>query len=148
MKSKLVAVTGALVAMFVMGSAFGHHSFAAVFDGSRTTDVEGVVQEFRLVNPHAELTLEVTDGAGNKELRTVEFDGRLNLTVGGWTADTIKAGEHVKVHGNPARSDDGRMWFLSLTRSDGTELTRPVLQRFNAIDEQRRQRAQQRDSHE
>lgn len=145
MKSKLVVVIGATAATFVTGLAFGHHSFPAVFDGSRTVDVEGIVKEFRLVNPHAEMTLEVTDDAGKKQLQTVEFDGRLNLTVGGWTPDSIKAGEHVSVHGNPARAGDGRIWFLSLTRDDGTELIRPFLQRTNAIDEQRRQRAQQRD---
>jgi hypothetical protein len=85
-----------------------------------------------------------SNAAGGKELRTVGFDGRLNLTVGGWTPDTIKAGESVKVHGNPARSGDGRVWFLSLTRADGSELVRPFNARTKAIDEQRRQRAQQR----
>ena len=125
-------------------AAFAHHSFAAVFDGRRTVDVEGIVREFRLVNPHAELTLEVTNAAGDKELRTVEFDGRLNLTVGGWTPDTIRPGEHVTVHGNPARRDDGRLWFLSLTRADGTELLRPATKTSNSIDELRRQRAQHR----
>jgi len=48
------------------------------------------------------MTLEVTNAAGGRELRTVEFDGRLNLTVGGWTPETIKAGEHVTVLGNLA----------------------------------------------
>jgi hypothetical protein len=91
----------------------------------------------------AELTLEVTDAAGGKELRKVEFDGRLNLTVGGWAPDTIKIGERVTVHGNPARSGDGRVWFLSLTRADGSKLVRPANARFDAIDAQRRQRRAQ-----
>lgn len=143
MKSVLVVAT-AVLATQIAPIAFAHHSFGGVFDGSRTVDVEGVVREFRLVNPHAEMTLEVANAAGGKELRTVEFDGRLNLTVGGWTPETIKAGERVKVHGNPARSGDGRVWFLSLTRADGSELVRPFNARTNAIDEQRRQRAQQR----
>jgi len=143
MKTPLM-VTFALSAVQVVSPvAFAHHSFAAVFDGRRTVDVEGVVREFKLVNPHAELTLEITSATGSKELRTVEFDGLLNLTVGGWTPDTIKTGEHVTIHGNPARSDDGRIWFLSLKRADGTELVRPVNARLNAIDEQRRQRAEQ-----
>jgi hypothetical protein len=125
-------------------AAFAHHSFAAVFDGRRMVDVEGVVREFRLVNPHAEMTLEVTNAAGEKALRTVEFDGRLNLTNGGWTPETIKPGEHVIVHGNPARNGDDRIWFMSLTRGDGTELLRPSTKTSNSIDEIRRQRAQQR----
>ena len=124
--------------------ALAHHSFNGVFDASRTIDVKGVVREFRLVNPHAEMTLEVMNDSGGKDLRTVEFDGRLNLTVAGWTPETIRPGERVTVHGNPARSGDGRIWFLSLTRADGSELVRPVNARTKAIDEQRRQRALQR----
>ena len=124
--------------------ASAHHSFAAVFDGNRTVDVAGVVREFRLVNPHAEMILEVEDAAGETDVWTVEFDGLLNLTTAHWTPDTIKAGERVTVHGNPARSDDGRIWFLSLTRADGSELRRPALDRVDAIEAQRRQRALER----
>jgi Family of unknown function (DUF6152) len=145
-KSKFTVALGVLVAAFGVQSAFAHHSFEGVYDGSRTVDVEGVVKAFRLVNPHATMTLEVTNDKGRKELRTVEFDGRLNLTVGGWTPEIIRPGEHVTVHGNPARAGNGRVWFLSLTRADGTKLIRPFNARTNAIDEQRRQRAQQRDS--
>jgi hypothetical protein len=142
MKTMHVVALAALLSL--PPAAFAHHSFAAVFDGRRTVDVEGVVREFRLVNPHAEMTLEVTNAEGGKELRTVEFDGRLNLTNGGWTPDIIKAGEHVTVHGNPAHHDGDRIWFLSLTRADGTQLMRPSTEKLNAIDELRRQRAQQR----
>jgi hypothetical protein len=145
---KTVHVVAFCTLLSLAPAAFAHHSFAAVFDGSKTIDVEGVVREFRLVNPHAELTLEVTNAAGVKALRSVEFDGRLNLTNGGWTPDTIKAGEHVTVHGNPAHHDGDRIWFLSLTRADGTQLLRPVTEKFNSIEEQRRQRAQQRTQQE
>lgn len=140
MKRRSILALVVLYALTHSAAGLAHHSFAAVFDGSRTMDVEGVVKEFRLVNPHAMMTLEVTDQDGQTALKMVEFDGRLNLTVGGWTEDTIRVGEHVVVHGNPARSDGDRLWFLKLTHEDGTELVRPVLARFNAIDEQRRQR--------
>jgi len=141
---KTVHIVAFCALLFLAPTAFAHHSFAAVFDGRRTVDVEGVVREFRLVNPHAEMTLEAIDAAGEKVLRTVEFDGRLNLTVGGWTPETIRAGEHVTVHGNPAYHEGDRIWFLSLTRADGTELLRPSTKTSNSIDELRRQRAQQR----
>ena len=147
MKAVLIGAAAVAMIQVVAPVAFAHHSFSAVFDGTRTVDVEGVVREFRFVNPHSELTLEVTNAAGSKELTTVEFDGALNLTNGHWTPDSIKPGEHVTIHGNPARSGDGRIWFLSLKRPDGTELIRPGDARLDAIDEQRRQRAQQRAQH-
>ena len=65
-----------------------------------------------------------------------------------FNVNTIKAGEHVTVHGNPAHHDGDRIWFLSLTRADGTQLLRPVTEKFNSIEEQRRQRAQQRTQQE
>jgi len=124
--------------------ALAHHSFAAVFDGSQTTSVEGVVTEFLFVNPHATMGLEVTDADGTRHTRIVEFDGELNLINGGWNGDTIRVGERVTVHGNPERSGGDRIWFLSLTREDGSELVRPMTERLNSIEEARRRRAEQR----
>ena len=144
MRSILIVACAVAMAQATAPVASAHHSFVAVFDGSRTVDVEGVVREFRLVNPHAEMTLEVSNAEGSRQLRTVEFDGRLNLETGGWTPDIIKAGERVTVHGNPSRSGDGRIWFLSLKRADGTELVRPFNARINAVEQQRRLRAKHR----
>jgi len=57
-----------------------HHSFAAVYDDKRTVSVTGVVTEFRFVNPHALMAINVTDDAGKVVKWTVEFAGRLNLS--------------------------------------------------------------------
>jgi hypothetical protein len=70
----------------------------------------------------------------------------LNLTVGGWTDDIIKVGEHVKITGNPDRKGIPRMFFVKLIHADGTELHLPSVETFNAIEEQRRQRALERAS--
>ena len=87
------------------------------------------------------MTLDVVQADGKQAVLTIEFDGRLNLVVGGWTPETIRAGESVKVTGNPARRNEERIWFLSLERADGTKLVRPFTETINAIDEQRRQRS-------
>ena len=131
------------VLLLLTSTAHSHHAFAPLYDGSHTVTVKGVVTEFRLVNPHSTLTLESTDSHGNSTIWTVDFDGRVNLIVGGWTDDTIVVGERVTVIGNPARSGTEKMFFVRLLRADGSELLRPVLERFNAIDEQRRQRREQ-----
>jgi hypothetical protein len=129
-----------------IGVAVSHHAFAPVYDIKRTVSVEGTVTEFRLVNPHASMTLDSIELDGNLTTWTVDFDGRVNLAVGGWTDDTIKAGEVVTVTGNPAHSGRPRMFFIRLIRADGSELLRPLFERFDSIDEQRRQRAQHRDA--
>ena len=134
----------AVALLLSMDAANSHHSFAPVFDANRTITVAGTVTAFRLVNPHAMMSMDVTDEAGSVVKWTVEFAGRLNLTVGGWTDDTITVGERVSVTGNPTHTGSPRMAFTQLVRADGTEL-RAGNERFNAIEQERRQRIEQRD---
>ena len=124
--------------------ARAHHAFSAEFDESRTISVQGVVTEFRLVNPHATMSVDVRDETGKIVKWEVEFAGRLNLAKGGWTPNTIKAGERVTVTGNPTHTGSSRIAFRRLVRADGTELVRPGDKVLDKIEEERRQRARQR----
>jgi hypothetical protein len=124
--------------------ARAHHSFSAVYDDKRTISVTGVVTEFRFVNPHALMTVNVTDEAGKVVKWTVEFAGRLNLSEVGWTADSVKSGERITVTGNPAHAIPARMSFLRLVRADGSVLLPAGSQRTDAIEEERRERARLR----
>ena len=129
---------------FAAITATAHHAFSPVYDGKRTITVDGVVTQFRFVNPHAMMLMEVKDKTGKVVTWNVEFAGRLNLEEAGWNAQTIKPGERVKVTGNPAWKSDQRMAFVKLVRADGSELEPGRAQRLSAIEEERRQRAQQR----
>jgi hypothetical protein len=132
------------ILIFTVASASSHHAFSPVYDAKRTITVAGVVTQFRFVNPHAMMLMDVKDKSGKVVKWNVEFAGRLNLEEAGWTADSIKPGEHVKVTGNPAWKSDQRMAFVKLVRADGTELEPGRAQRLSAIEEERRQRAKQR----
>src|SRR4051794_24652534 len=116
----------AVISMILVKTAAAHHSFAGVYDGAQLVTVSGVVTQFKFVNPHAVMYIDVTDTSGKVAKWTVEFDGRLALSEGGWTADTLKPKEHVTVTGNPVRADltTLRMFFRKLTKSDGTALVR------------------------
>jgi len=137
-----------LVASLLAASleAAAHHAFAPVYDIERQVSVTGTVVEFRLVNPHASMTVRSVDADGGSETWTVDFDGRVNLTVAGWTEDTIKAGENITVVGNPTHAGSPRMFFIHLDREDGTRLLRPFKSRFNSIDAERRRSREARDS--
>ena len=124
-------------------TAYSHHSFSAVYDGTKQTTVTGVVTQFRFVNPHALMSVNVPDAEGKVTKWVVEFDGRLNLSNYGWTEESIKSGEKVTVTGNPAHETPNRMFFLKLVHANGSELVRGG-QRGKDIDEDRRQRALQR----
>jgi hypothetical protein len=92
------------------------------------------------------MLMDVTDTKTGKVVKwNVEFAGRLNLEEAGWTADSIKPGERVKVTGNPAWKSEQRMAFVKLVRADGTTLEPGNAQRLSAIEEERQQRAKQRE---
>lgn len=123
-------------------AATPHHAFSPVYDENRVITVAGVVTEFRFVNPHAMMFMNVTDDTGKVVQWTVEFAGRLNLSEFGWTAESIKTGERVTVTGNPTHTGSVRMFFRKIVRADGTELLPGNAQRLDTIEEQRRRRRQ------
>jgi uncharacterized protein DUF6152 len=129
----------------VVARASSHHAFSPVYDAKRVITVSGVVTQFKFVNPHAMMFMDVKDESGKVLPWVVEFAGRLNLSEVGWTAESIKAGERVTVTGNPTHTGSQRMFFRKLVRADGTELLPAGPQRLNAIEEERRQRALQRE---
>ena len=133
------------VLVLSVAGASSHHAFSPVYDEKRTMTVEGIVTEFRFVNPHAMMFMDVTDQAGSVVKWVVEFAGRLNLSDVGWTAGSITPGERVTVTGNPTHTGSSRMFFRRIVRADGTELLSANAQRLSAIEEERRQRARQRD---
>jgi hypothetical protein len=123
---------------------FAHH-YCGGLDGTKESTVTGVVTQFKFVNPHATMYLDAKDPSGKLAKWVVEFDGRLNLSNFGWTANSLKTGEHVTVTGNPSRTEPNRIFFIKLRRADGTELLRGALQRLDGVEEERRQRALERD---
>ncbi len=129
-------------------TATSHHSFSAVYDDTRLLTVSGVVTQFKFANPHAMMYMDVTDASGKVSKWTVEFAGRLNLSNVGWTAESIKAGERVTVTGNPTHTGSERIAFKKLVHADGTELLPAGPQRANALEEERRQRALQRNQNQ
>src|SRR5438093_10668981 len=92
----LLAVSLILVCATI---ATSHHSFAGVYDESRLVTVSGVVTQFKFVNPHALMYMDVTDPSGKVAKWTIEFAGRLNLSNHGWSADSIKSGQYVNETG-------------------------------------------------
>ena len=138
----LVAVA---IVMAGVRSVTAHHAFSPVYDEKRTVTIEGVVTEFRFVNPHSMMTMEVRDDGGAVTRWVIEFAGRLNLSEVGWTADSIKAGERVSVTGNPTWDKMSRLFFRRLVRPDGTELRPGAAQQQNTLEAERRQRALERD---
>lgn len=145
MTLRYIVVLAALLSLLPGTVSLAHHAFSPVYDGTRTVTIEGVLTEFKLVNPHEAMTLDVTDEAGRHETWTVEMAGLLSLSRQGWTQDTVAVGEQLTVTGNPTHTGSQRIAFRRLVLANGTELLDPNQNRQADIEEQRRERARQRD---
>jgi len=125
-------------------TASSHHAFSPVYDESRTVTIKGTLTEFRLVNPHAMMAIDVVDGKGKHVTWTVEMAGLLSLSRQGWTNNTVSIGGQLTVTGNPTHTGSPRIFFTRIVLANGTELIGPGDGDRSAIEEQRRERARQR----
>jgi len=116
MRRQLVIVLSSL--LLVTGTGFAHHSFSATYDTSKTMNIEGKVVQFLLRNPHSFLHVAVTKD-GQEQIWNVEWAAAGQL--GGTIASSLKAGDPVRITGNPARDPaDMRLRMVNVRRtSDG-----------------------------
>lgn len=108
-----------------------HHSVTAPFTDEEI-QIEGVVTEFRFVNPHVNIFLNVTDENGT-ETRWMATSGAPDtLRRTGWSADSIQAGQHLRLtglkgrQGRPMLLVDRELWnsggIIELDPEDGSVL--------------------------
>jgi hypothetical protein len=102
--------------------ALAHHSFAVHFDPEKQISVTGKVQEFKFVNPHGVVFLEVIDADGAKAQWICETNSPSLLRRRGWTKDSLKPGDKVTITGWPARDGSNFMRLLKVMFEDGREL--------------------------
>lgn len=105
---KLRCLAALLVTSAVLAfPAAAHHSFNTFFDMSRTIEIEGVVTSFRLVNPHAEMLVDVPGAGGNAVTwRITARTGPAAAMREGWKPEDF-IGKQVTVEGNPTRREGG-----------------------------------------
>ena len=101
---KLPAIALAvLTAMVVPIAALAHHSHA-MFDVTKTEDIEGTVKSFNFANPHVYLFLTKMGANGTDDTYPIEMSFIQNMMRQGMTNATFKVGDKVTVQVNPYRS--------------------------------------------
>ena len=65
-------------------------------------EVEGTVTKVEWKSPHAWIYVDVTDDKGEKVNWSFELPSPITLMRRGWTRDSLKPGDRVKVAGAPA----------------------------------------------
>jgi hypothetical protein len=113
---RVIAMVCCLTALGAMPAA-AHHSLAAYIMSSYRT-VDGTVKKFEWTNPHAKLTVVVTDASGSKEWN---FEGGSigRLVSGGFIREAIAPGDRITVAYNPRRDRAIGGFFIAATTSAG-----------------------------
>jgi hypothetical protein len=116
MKSRLLVM--AIVAAFASSAAaYAHHSFAGTYREGETMQVEGVVAEFSIRNPHSFISVEVTDDDGNVTRWGGEWGSVTQLSQGGVDRFTLRLGDRIVMDGAPPRDSlDHKILVRSVTR--------------------------------
>ena len=116
-----VSILGMLLAT---GSnwTWAHHNTTAKYDAEHPITITGKIVQFRMVNPHSQLDVEVTDENGNMETWFVEAGASSVMYRRGWRTDDLKPGDTVTVVGRPAYDGSMEMSMNSLETADGKVL--------------------------
>ncbi len=94
---KRISLTVAGLMLVGTMSASAHHSFNSFWFMDKTASIEGVVTEIKLVNPHPEMKVEVTESNGTKTIWNIT--GRATgsgILKAGWTPETLPVGTKIR----------------------------------------------------
>ena len=118
MRGFLFVLTAAFLAVPAAPPALAHHS-TAMYNMANPTTVTGTVKKFDWTNPHAYITLEVTDETGKKVDWQIEMMSLNHLKSYGWAHDTVKPGDKISCTGGAAKSGDPAMLSSLIKLPDG-----------------------------
>jgi len=95
-----------------------HHSFA-MYEPTKTLTLNGTVKTFQWTNPHVVIWILVQpEGGGAPQEWSIETTSPGVLTRGGWTRQSIKAGDRVSVTFSPLRDGSHGGGLNSVTLLD------------------------------
>ncbi len=107
-----------------------HHASAPFYDDTKSVEVIGTVLKFSFVNPHSFVLIEGQNEDGETVEWEVEMGPAVMMSRRGWTPETIKPGDPIRVVGQPSRAPGTfGICCAQLTRPDGSpiQLVRAVI---------------------
>ena len=128
MKKCRFALFAALAGLLtVSGPVFAHHGTAA-YETVKLTTVKGTATEFKFINPHVEITVEVKDDRGKIEQWFGEANSPNVLSRHGWSKEIIRPGDQITVIGYRAKNGSYTLRLQKVVLSNGQELDPNSLQ--------------------
>ena len=98
----LIPVSAVVLLVSVPG--FAHHGTSISYDMEKRVSVTGIVTQWRLTNPHAQLFWDVTQADGSVVHWSGEISAPFHLSKAGWNRSSIKPGDEVTVILSPSRA--------------------------------------------
>ena len=100
---------------------FGHHSAVGRFDPLASMQIEGEITRVHWRNPHAQITLDVTEEDGTTTKWLLEAGVPNQLRRFGLERSTLKVGDRVKVAGWPPVTPKREMFVSNILSPTGEE---------------------------
>ena len=93
----------AVLSLLLASAAAAHHS-QSEYDLRGKVEVEGAVTKVEWRSPHAWIYVDVIGDQGGTVNWSFELPSPVTLMRRGWTRDSVKAGDRIKVAGAPAKN--------------------------------------------
>ena len=102
--------------------AWAHHNTTARYDAEHPITITGTIVEFRMINPHTQLDIDVEDEQGHVDQWLIEGSASSVIYRRGWRTNDLKPGDVVTVTGRPAHDGSKAMALIKLETADGKVL--------------------------
>jgi hypothetical protein len=115
--NRRISLHFALLACVLGSPGIAHHSTNGIYDVDELVEITGTVREWRFVNPHPSLIIDVASPDGTMQVWDVSYGGSAvtHLRRRGYTAETFQPGDVIVVRGFAALVDTA---FGLLVRGD------------------------------
>jgi hypothetical protein len=96
-----------------------------MFDHEHPIELAGLVREYRFISPHVFIFLEIKGPDGQAVLWRLEGNSPNSLTWDGWSSQSLKPGDEIRMTVDPLRSGaPGGTWSPSrATFKDGKPIS-------------------------
>ena len=126
MKLRVLAAPAGILLILTV-PALAHHSFASFWYMDKTIEITGIVKSIKVVNPHPEMQLEVTEPNGEKSAWSVTATSSGSAIRRAWAVEDalerLPVGTKIKVEGHPSRKEGSKALAAgTITLPDGKQL--------------------------
>src|SRR5688500_9714367 len=101
-------------ALAIVAAPLSAHHGDTNYELTTPFSISGTIVEFRFINPHMQITLDVADSDGKVTKWVAQGTSPNMLVYRGWSATVLKPGDKVTLNGNRAKNGLPAMKFNSV----------------------------------